>query len=514
MRISVLVAVLAITLVSFVQAQMPTEEREALIALYNSTDGPNWTNNTNWLGAVGTECTWFGVYCSLDDQVTQLILPTNKLNGSLPPEIGDLPILFLLHMWANQLSGSLPPELGDLSNLQQIKLYNNDLSGSIPPELGQLSKLSWLSLYNNDLTGSIPPELGDLSSLQQLILFGNQLTGVIPPDLGDLTNLAGLKLEANQLSGSIPPELGKLSSLYSLSLYLNQLSGSIPPELGDLSGLVNLHLHLNQLTGSIPPELGQLALLQQLYLYSNKLRGDIPAELEDLTALLDGSGLRMKWNALHSDNATLIAFLDGKSPGGEWQSTQTIAPVNLTFDRVGDHTVWLSWDAVSYLGDSGGYEVFYAPTGSGVWSSGGWTEDKEDITFPVTGLDPGTIYDLAVVTYTDPHDFNQNLVHSDFSLEVMPTTASAGCPQPIVQQTEEDPITLSLSESFDSYVWSTGETTSSIDVDAQLWQWYWVTVTSAGPCEETASTWVGPPIPFFADGFESGATTAWSSTFP
>lgn len=332
MRKVILIAVLALIPMSFAQAQMPTEEREALIALYNSTDGPNWTNNTNWLGAVGTECTWCGVYCSLDDQVTQLILPTNKLNGSLPPEIGDLPILFLLHMWANQLSGS------------------------------------------------------------------------------------------------------------------------IPPELEDLSGLVNLHLHLNQLTGSIPPELGQLALLQQLYLYSNKLRGDIPAELEDLTALLDGSGLRMKWNALHSDNATLIAFLDGKSPGGEWQSTQTIAPVNLTFDRVGDHTVWLSWDAVSYLGDSGGYEVFYAPTGSGVWSSGGWTEDKEDITFPVTGLDPGTIYDLAVVTYTDPHDFNQNLVPSDFSLEVMPTTASAGCPQPIVQQTEEDPITLSLSESFDSYV--------------------------------------------------------------
>jgi len=31
-------------------------ERDALIALYNSTDGANWTDNTSWLGAVGTEC--------------------------------------------------------------------------------------------------------------------------------------------------------------------------------------------------------------------------------------------------------------------------------------------------------------------------------------------------------------------------------------------------------------------------------------------------------------------------
>ncbi|MGB5661574.1 MAG: fibronectin type III domain-containing protein, partial [Thermoanaerobaculia bacterium] len=312
----------------------------------------------------------------------------------------------------------------------------------------------------------------------------------------------------------IPPELGDLSSLYSLKLTLNQLSGSIPPELGDLSTLVNLHLHLNQLTGSIPAALGKLALLQQMYLYSNKLRGDIPAELEDLTALLDGSGLRMKWNALHSDNATLIAFLDGKSPGGEWQSTQTIAPTNLTFDRVGDHTVWLSWDAVNYLIDPGGYEVFSSPTGTGVWTSSGWTESKTNVTYPVTGLDPGTIYDFAVATYTDPHNDNPNLLHSDFSLQVTATTASDGCAQPIIKITGVDPITLSLIRSYDSYLWSTGETDPSIDVDPPFGQWYWVTVTSAGPCEETASTWVEPGMTIVTDGFESGDTSAWSSTVP
>jgi hypothetical protein len=254
--------------------------------------------------------------------------------------------------------------------------------------------------------------------------------------------------------------------------------------------------------------------LSSLKLSSNRLSGEIPAELGDLP-LWDVSGLDLQWNALHSDNATLITFLNAKHMYGvDWQSTQTVAPVNLAVDSLGDHTVWLSWDAVSYQIDPGGYEVFSAPTGTGVWTSGGWTEPKTSNTFPITGLDPGTIYDLAVLTYTAPHTDNLNLVHSDFSTLVMATTVSGGCAQPIIEHAGVDPITLSLSASWDSYLWSTGETSSSIDVDPQLWRWYWVTVTGSGSCEETATIWVGPAIPLFTDGFESGNSSEWSGTVP
>jgi hypothetical protein len=188
--------------------------------------------------------------------------------------------------------------------------------------------------------------------------------------------------------------------------------------------------------------------------------------------------------------------------------------VNLTVGSLGDHTVWLSWDAVSYQIDPGGYEVFSAPKGSGGWTTGGWTEPKTSNTFPVTGLDPGTIYDLAVLTYTAPHGMNQNLVHSDFSLQVTPTTTSGGCAQPIIEHAGGDPVTLSVPGSYLTYLWSTGETDPSIVVDPQLWKWYWVTVTSAGPCEETAATWVGTETSVFADGFESGDTSEWSATVP
>ncbi len=33
-------------------AAIPASERNALIAFYNATGGGNWTNKTNWLGAV------------------------------------------------------------------------------------------------------------------------------------------------------------------------------------------------------------------------------------------------------------------------------------------------------------------------------------------------------------------------------------------------------------------------------------------------------------------------------
>ena len=35
-------------------------DREVLVALYNATDGPNWTNNTNWLSEEPI-WEWYGV---------------------------------------------------------------------------------------------------------------------------------------------------------------------------------------------------------------------------------------------------------------------------------------------------------------------------------------------------------------------------------------------------------------------------------------------------------------------
>jgi hypothetical protein len=250
-----------------------------------------------------------------------------------------------------------------------------------------------------------------------------------------------------------------------------------------------------------------MTTLRSLSLGGNMLSGEIPFELTSLTNI---TGINIYWNALHTDDPSVIAIL---GPGG--LDTQTLAPENVTVDSVGDHTAWLSWDAVTYQADPGGYEVFSSPTGSGVWTSGGWTESKTTTTYPVTGLDSSTSYDFAVVTYTHPHASNQNVVNSEFSTEVMDTTAGAGCAQPVIETAGYGPFTLSLTESYDSHTWSTGETTATIDVNPSFEQWYWVTVTSTGPCVETAAMSVAPYTDLiFADGFESGVTAGWSSAVP
>ncbi len=259
-------------------------DRAALVALYDSTDGDNWKTNTNWKSsaAIGT---WYGVTTDNAGRVIFLNLDRNSLSGSIPAALGDLTKLVTLDLYDNSLSGSIPAALGDLTNLEKLSLYYNDLTGSIPAELGDLTNLTSLHLYSNSLSGSIPAALGDLTNLTNLNLGDNDLSGSIPAELGDLTNLTTLWIGENSLSGSIPAALGDFTNLEHLHLGGNSLSGSIPAALGDLTNLTSLHLYNNSLSGSIPAALGDLTNLRNLHLGGNSLTGSIPAALGDLTSL-------------------------------------------------------------------------------------------------------------------------------------------------------------------------------------------------------------------------------------
>ncbi|OAD19685.1 Na-Ca exchanger/integrin-beta4 domain protein, partial [Candidatus Thiomargarita nelsonii] len=287
--------------------EIPSTECEALVALYNSTDGANWRDNGGW-NVTNTPCNWYGVSCS-GGHVSRLSLSLNRLRGSIPTELGNLTNLTYLNLssnfptgptptkfassvfyvffgfYHNSLTGEIPRELGNLTRLTVLDLHYNQLTGTIPTELGNLSNLTWLSLNNNQLTGTIPTELGNLSNLTWLSLDSNQLSGTIPTELGNLTNLTWLSLYYNQLTGTIPTELGNLTRLTVLGLRYNQLTGEIPTELGNLTHLTWLGLHYNQLTGEIPTELGNLSNLTWLYLNNNQLTGEIPTELGNLTHL-------------------------------------------------------------------------------------------------------------------------------------------------------------------------------------------------------------------------------------
>jgi Leucine-rich repeat (LRR) protein len=282
--------------VTVVQGGIPSEERQALIDFYNSAGGDNWTDNTNWLGEPGTECTWYGVSCNdANSHVTGLYFYQNNLAGTLPASLGNLTELEHLDLdgwneanFFSPLTGDIPKELGNLSKLQSLVLSYNRLTGAIPTELGNLTNLTYLRLGSNQLTGSIPPELGNLSNLQTLSLSDNQLTGAIPTELGNLKNLKEFDLgwNNNLTSEGIPEWLENFTGLIHLNLGGTNRIGNIPAWMGNLTNLTSLYLYSNQLSGVIPSELGNLTELSVLDLSYNEFTpGEIPSSLKNLINL-------------------------------------------------------------------------------------------------------------------------------------------------------------------------------------------------------------------------------------
>ena len=127
-------------------------DREALVSLYQATNGVNWLKSDNWLTNVPLDA-WHGVTTDSSGRVIALDLSENELSGSIPSELGKLTELKELHLEENELSGSIPPELGKLTELKELHLEENELSGSIPPELGRLTELKELHLEENELSG-------------------------------------------------------------------------------------------------------------------------------------------------------------------------------------------------------------------------------------------------------------------------------------------------------------------------------------------------------------------------
>ena len=254
----------------------PSPDRETLIAIYNATDGPNWTQQENWLSEAPIS-TWYGITTNDIDRVTKIDLTGVGMAGPFPAELGQLAYLDSLDVAANDLTGSIPVELVQLERLDIMYLSGNILTGPIPAELGQMTSLKEMSLGVNQLSGPIPAELGQMSGLVILSLVYNKLSGAIPPELGQLANLERFHLGENQLSGEIPPEIGQLANLERLSLAENQLSGEIPPEIGQLAKLRTLYLSENELEGAVPDEIGDIPRLNIMRLDGNAdLSGELP----------------------------------------------------------------------------------------------------------------------------------------------------------------------------------------------------------------------------------------------
>ena len=250
-------------------------DREALVALYNATDGENWNESDNWLSDAPLG-EWEGVVTNDDGRITELQLHTNDLSGEIPPELGSLFNLSYLYLNDNDLSGEIPAELGSLSDLRALYLNNNALSGCVPSSLEDQLDLDYSEL--SDLlycpTGT-PSTTGS----------GNAPTATVAPGPAAAT-------APPAASGSVETDREALVALYNATDGENWNESDnwlSDAPLGEWEGVVTnddgrvteLQLPTNDLSGEIPAWLGGLSNLTGLWLSGNELSGCVPRSLED-----------------------------------------------------------------------------------------------------------------------------------------------------------------------------------------------------------------------------------------
>ncbi|XP_017439432.2 receptor-like protein EIX2 isoform X2 [Vigna angularis] len=126
--------------------------------------------------------------------VRMIDLSSNKLSGTVPPEISKLSALRFLNLSRNILSGEIPKDMGKMKLLESLDLSLNHISGEIPQSLSDLSFLSFLNLSYNSLSGRIPTST-QLQSFETLSYTGNpELCG--PPITNNCTSKEGISENA------------------------------------------------------------------------------------------------------------------------------------------------------------------------------------------------------------------------------------------------------------------------------------------------------------------------------
>ncbi|XP_044498116.1 probable leucine-rich repeat receptor-like serine/threonine-protein kinase At3g14840 isoform X2 [Mangifera indica] len=318
-RLLFLSLVSAFCLTIFASGAPPLEksEVEALKDIAKSLGKKDWnfnvdpcSNETSWVAETqdnGSEKN-VSCYCSFSNDtlchVVSIMLKSDNLTGTLPPNLTRLPFLQQFDVSLNYLSGPIPPVWSSLP-LVNISLLGNRLTGSIPKDLANIGTLKSLVLEFNQFSGVLPEELGNLPSLERLLLTSNNFTGELPKTFSNLITLQDFRIGDNNFTGKIPEFIQNWTNLTRLVIQGSGLEGPIPSSIADLKNLTDLRISdLNgndsnfpllenltnlkililrscDLSGKIPSYLGNFRNLKTLDLSFNKLSGVIPSIFAD-----------------------------------------------------------------------------------------------------------------------------------------------------------------------------------------------------------------------------------------
>lgn len=265
----------------------------ALVNLYNSTGGANWTNSWNLNNPVST---WYGVELSANGtRVITLNLKQNNLNGTLTASLHTLDHLRYLNVKINHLTGAIPwTDIAQMDSLRWLLL-----AGRIDDPRESDTFYYPGKEYDPQETNDFTDTIGDIASLSKLEFFElswqDHITGGFPATLGSLSNLRGLYLNYLSTSGDLPPELGNLSNLVNFQIQWSGVTGAVPESFGQLTNLTEFRMEKDPVTGPLPDTMKNLTKLETVSIESASFSGSVPAWLYDGT-LPNIHTLLMTWN--------------------------------------------------------------------------------------------------------------------------------------------------------------------------------------------------------------------------
>lgn len=249
------------------------DDRNTLISMYESGNGPSWTRKSNWMTSQHVAL-WQGVTVDRSTgKVVRLDLSSNNI-PVISMAISRLSSLIGLDLRHNKLTDSSIASLMPLKRLQSLRLDYNEVT-TIPTEIGYMTELREFSISHNKLAGTIPATVDCLENLVELDLSHNMLYGTITSNIGALIKLERLILNDNHLTGSIPSSVGYLAGLREVNLKANRLTEAIPGDWTNLKHIRRINLSHNKLTESIPESLFRLPHLIELDLSHNHLAGQV-----------------------------------------------------------------------------------------------------------------------------------------------------------------------------------------------------------------------------------------------